>query len=92
MVFVAAGVVGYVPEVAAQVVSAVVQVVAGTARELQSRHRGNTFLDKVNQELFMPRGLYAMVMCFKDQVPGEQRGVLTKLSNTLGKTLYKQKA
>lgn len=91
MVFVAAGIVGFVPEAAAQVVSAVVQVVAGTARELQSRHRGNTFLDKVNQELFMPRGLYAMVMCFKDQVPGEQRGILAKLSNTLGRTLFTSK-
>ncbi|KAJ5134564.1 hypothetical protein N7526_005929 [Penicillium atrosanguineum] len=91
VVFVAAGIVGFVPAVAAQVVGTVVQVVAGTARELQSRHRGNTFLDKVNQELFMPRGLYAMVMCFKDQIPGQQRGLLAKLSNRLGTTLFESK-
>lgn len=91
MVFVAAGIVGFVPDAAAQVVSIVVQVVAGTARELQSRHRGNTFLDKVNQDLFMPRGLYAMVMCFKDQVPGQQKGLLANLSNSLGKTLFASK-
>ncbi|KAJ6107490.1 hypothetical protein N7523_008813 [Penicillium sp. IBT 18751x] len=91
VVFVAAGIVGLVPHVATQVVGTVVQVVAGTARELQSRHRGNTFLDKVNQELFMPRGLYAMVMCFKDQVPSQQQGLLSNLSNSLGKTLFASK-
>lgn len=77
------------PEVAAQVVGTVVQVVAGTARELQSRNRRNTFLDRVNQELFMPRGLYAMVMAFKDVVPGEQpRGPLSKLAGAMGKSLF----
>lgn len=91
MVFVAAGIVGFVPEVAAQIVSTVVQVAAGTARELQSSHRGNTFLDQVNQDLLMPRGLYAMVMCFKDQVPGEQKGLLGKLSSTIGQTLFTSK-
>lgn len=89
IVFLSAGVVGFVPEAAAQIVSTVVQVVAGTARELQSRSRRNTFLDRVNQDLFMPRGLYAMVMAFKDQVPGQQpRGPLSKLAGTLGKSLF----
>ena len=77
------------PEAAAQIVGTVVQVVAGTAKELQSRSRRNTFLDRVNQELFMPRGLYAMVMAFKDEVPGQQpRGPLSKLSGTVGKSLF----
>lgn len=81
--------VGFVPELATQIVSTVVQVVAGTARELQSRSRRNTFLDRVNQELFMPRGLYAMVMAFKDEVPGQQpRGPLSKLANATGKALF----
>lgn len=80
---------GFIPEVATQVASAVVQVVAGTAKELQSRHRRNTFLDRVNQELFMPRGLYAMVMAFKDVVPGQQpRGPLSRLAGTVGKSLF----
>ena len=66
----------------------VVQVAAGTARELQSRHRRNTFLDRVNEDLFIPRGLYAMVMTFKDQIPDQQRGILGKLSSTLGQRLF----
>ncbi|KAL2291756.1 hypothetical protein FJTKL_11954 [Diaporthe vaccinii] len=89
IIFIAAGVVGFVPELASQIVSTVVQVVAGTAKELQSRSRRNTFLDRVNQELFMPRGLYAMVMAFKDEVPGQQpRGPLSKLANATGKALF----
>jgi len=75
--------------VAVKVVMTVIKVAAGTARELQSRHRRNTFLDRVNEALFMPRGLYAMVMAFKDVVPGQQSGgPLTRLATTLGKTLF----
>ncbi|KAE8332858.1 hypothetical protein BDV39DRAFT_199859 [Aspergillus sergii] len=59
VVYVAAGIVGFFPETAAQITSIIVQTVTGTAREIQSRHRTNTFLDQVNQDLFMPRGLYA---------------------------------
>lgn len=37
----------------------------------------------------MPRGLYAMVMAFKDEVPGQQpRGPLSKLAGASGKTLF----
>lgn len=79
---------GFVPAVAAQVVSTVVQVVAGTARELQSRSRRNNFLDRVNQDLLMPRGLYAMIMTFKDVVPGQQTGPLYKLASSLGRSLF----
>ena len=79
--------VGFVPEVAAQVVSTVVQVVAGTARELQSRSRRNTFLDMVNQDLFMPRGMYAMLMAFKDDIPERQSGPLSRVASQLGQTL-----
>lgn len=88
MVYVAAGIVGFVPSATAAIVSAVVQVIAGTARELQMRHRSNGFLDRVNQELLMPRGLYGMVMAFKDKVPGQQQGLLSTISSSLGMTLF----
>lgn len=88
VIFIAASVVGFVPEVAAQVVSTVVQVVAGTAREMQSRHRRNTFLDRVNEDLFMPRGLYAMVMAFKEEVHNEQGGLLSNLSKSMGQAFF----
>ncbi|KAJ5108567.1 hypothetical protein N7456_005242 [Penicillium angulare] len=64
--FIAGGIVGAVPNATAAIVGAIVQVVAGISKELQARSRANTFLDRVNQEIFMPRGLVAMVMAFKD--------------------------
>ncbi|KAJ5723577.1 hypothetical protein N7488_001612 [Penicillium malachiteum] len=64
--FIAAGILGCVPNATAQIVGAVVQVAAGIAKELQARTRANTFLDRVNQEVFMPRGMVAMIMSFKD--------------------------
>jgi hypothetical protein len=88
VIFIAAGIAGFAPELATQIVSTVVQVVAGTARELQSRHRRNTFLDLANEQLFMPRGLYAMVMAFKDDLPGQQGGPLSRLAGQLGKALF----
>lgn len=84
VVYFAAGIAGFVPETAAQITSLVVQVAVGTAREIQTRHRRNNFLDKVNQDLFMPRGLFAMIMAFKDKVPGEQTGPFSKLSKAMG--------
>ncbi|KAJ5226162.1 hypothetical protein N7468_007387 [Penicillium chermesinum] len=88
VVFIAAGIAGFAPSIAAQVVSLVAQVTAGTARELQSRHRQNSFLDRVNQELLMPRGLFALVMAFKEDIPGQQSGLLGMLSQKLGKSLF----
>ncbi|KAJ5579497.1 uncharacterized protein N7459_005482 [Penicillium hispanicum] len=86
--FLAGAIVGCVPFMSAQIVSAVVQVIAGTARELQGRQRANTFLGRVNQEIFMPRGLYAMVMAFKDELPRDQQDFVGRLSSSLGKKLF----
>ncbi|KAI0098085.1 hypothetical protein GGR51DRAFT_552739 [Nemania sp. FL0031] len=87
VVFVAAIFVGFVPQVATQILSPVVQIVLGAAKELQTRKRRNTFLDLANEELFMPRGLYAMVMAFKDDPPETQGGPLSRLTSQLGRTL-----
>lgn len=47
------------------------------------------FLERVNQDLFRPRGLFAMVMAFKDEVPGQQpRGPLSRLAGTVGQSLF----
>ncbi|PWY82119.1 hypothetical protein BO70DRAFT_405330 [Aspergillus heteromorphus CBS 117.55] len=86
VVFLAGEACGYIPEPTAMIVSLVVCIVAGTARELQQRQRENSFLDRVNQEILMPRGLYGMIMAFKDRVPSDQNG----LSSSLGKLFSKQ--
>jgi hypothetical protein len=65
VVFLAAGVVGMVPETVAQIVSTVVQVGVGTAIEVQRRYRANAFLNDMNEKLFRPRGLFALVVAYK---------------------------
>ena len=72
VVYISAAIVGMVPEAAAQITGAIVQVAAGTAIALQKRQRTNTFLDLMNERLFKPRGLFAMVMTFQ---PNAQRPV-----------------
>jgi hypothetical protein len=61
----AAGVAGLVPGVIPTVVSIAVQFAAGTAMELQNRYRANSYLDLINKDVFMPRGLYAMVLRYR---------------------------
>lgn len=91
VVYMAANVIGFVPELAAQIISPIVATAAGTARELQSRSRRNTFLDKFNEDVLIPRGLFGMIMSFKESIPGEQKGALQKLSTTLGQTIFTSK-
>lgn len=70
-------------------VGMVLSVIAGTARELQRRTRVNYFLELVNRDLFMPRGLFVMVMAFKSDDSATQ-GPLGKATNSLKKTIFKK--
>ena len=65
VVFIAGAAAGVVPEPITQIVSAAVQVTAGAAIEAQRRYRANAFLDEMNERLFKPRGLFAMVVAYK---------------------------
>ncbi|KAJ5691596.1 hypothetical protein N7488_012331 [Penicillium malachiteum] len=71
VLYLGVNVAGFVPETAAQITGFLLSFAVGTARELQARVRRNNYLDKMNQDLFMPRGLFAMVMSFKDKVPNQ---------------------
>lgn len=44
----------------------IANLVTSTAIELQSRYKANNFLDQMNRDFYMPRGLYAMVLMCKD--------------------------
>lgn len=72
--FISAGIVGMVPGAITMAVSISVQITAGIAKEVDVRYRANAYLDEVNRGLFMPRGLYAMVMRYQPQaqVPSDQ--------------------
>ena len=42
-----------------------VQVATAAAQEVQERWKTNKFLDSANKEIFMPRGLYALIVTYK---------------------------
>ncbi|KAJ5781998.1 uncharacterized protein N7518_010481 [Penicillium psychrosexuale] len=65
----AANITGFSPSLAVALTAAAIQIVADTAQQFQIRHRTNSYLDRANQEIFMPRGQYAMIMKFTDQPP-----------------------
>lgn len=67
VVFVSAGVVGLVPEPVTRIIGTIIQFAAGAAIYLQSTQRIHSFLDEMNEKLFKPRGLYAMVMKYIPQ-------------------------
>lgn len=79
MVIVSAAIASFAPSITAMIVTTAVQLAAVSAREVQSRHRHNTYLDRINQDIFMPRGLFAMIMAFKpdsEMAQGNRRGLI----------------
>ena len=59
---VAAGIAGFAPGFIAMAVTTAVQIAAGTALRVQESTRGNYYLNQMNEKIFKPRGVYALVM------------------------------
>jgi len=77
VILISAGIAGFTPSLIAMGVTTAISIAAGIAKEVQTRQRTNTFLDEMNQKLFMPRGLIALIMTFKPDPPvGIQSGNL----------------
>ncbi|KJX99691.1 hypothetical protein TI39_contig353g00031 [Zymoseptoria brevis] len=62
---ISAGIAGFAPSIIAMVVCAAVEVGAKVGAEMQARYRTNNFLDRVNETLFKPAGLFAMIVRYK---------------------------
>ncbi|KAI7159631.1 hypothetical protein KC349_g4067 [Hortaea werneckii] len=62
---VSAGIAGFAPSVIAMAVTTAVQIAAGVGEEIQARQRTNQFLDRMNDALFKPAGLFAFIMKYK---------------------------
>lgn len=62
VVYVGAGIVGCVPHGAAMITSVVVSIAVGACIKHQESQRTNSFLDEMNEKIYKPRGLYAMIM------------------------------
>ncbi|KAK9244398.1 hypothetical protein V1506DRAFT_507575 [Lipomyces tetrasporus] len=76
---------GFAPSAAAKGASIAVQVAIGFAKEIQTRQRTNSFLDKTNNEFFKPRGLFCLIMTYKpDQSTPHE---IVDISQTVRQTL-----
>ncbi|KXT11811.1 hypothetical protein AC579_6067 [Pseudocercospora musae] len=82
---VAAGIAGFAPGVIAMAVTTGVQIAASVAAETQERHKTNTFLSKMNQELFQPAGVYAMIVKYRSDAEMEESTRGTGLISSLVK-------
>ncbi|KAI4717444.1 hypothetical protein E4T48_06339 [Aureobasidium sp. EXF-10727] len=52
----------WLPTVTSILVSMAITAATTAAMEIQGRHKTNRFLDKVNRDFFMPRGLFCLVL------------------------------
>lgn len=86
MVFIVSTLVTFSPNLLTSFAAQLVQAAAATAKEAQLRSRSNNFLDRVNREVFMPRGLFAMVMSFKDDVPSN-KNMVRKVTGAFGQIM-----
>ena len=85
VVFMSAGIAGFAPEPITMITSTVIQFAAGAAIYLQTTQRTHTFLDEVNNRLFKPRGLYAMVMKYLPQASRPVHVEQTDLNSLISK-------
>lgn len=78
---VSAGIAGLAPSVIAMAVTTAASVAAGVAKEVQTRHRTNDFLDQINEQLFKPAGLFAMIVKYKTsaEVANSENSVFRRL-------------
>lgn len=75
---------GFAPSVIAMAVTTVVQVGAQVGEAIQTRQRTNSFLDRMNEELFKPRGLYAMIIKYKPDADVGNPSSMTDIGSRFG--------
>lgn len=65
VVFLSEPTVGMTPKAACRITTPVLQTAVGAAMELQHHQRTWTFLDEVNAKVLRPRGLCALIVCYR---------------------------
>ncbi|MCJ1379611.1 hypothetical protein MMC17_002713 [Xylographa soralifera] len=65
VVMVATAIAGAYPDVIVGLAIQAVQIAVGIGQEIQERWRLNKFLDQANKEIFIPRGLFALIVTYK---------------------------
>ncbi|KAL8950205.1 MAG: hypothetical protein Q9222_003752 [Ikaeria aurantiellina] len=72
IISIGADVAGFVPSPIAMATSIAVKVAVGTAIALQRMQRTSTYLDEMNAKVFIPRGLFTMIMRY---IPSAEKAV-----------------
>ncbi|THV50418.1 hypothetical protein BGAL_0151g00140 [Botrytis galanthina] len=72
---VAAQGVGFAPGISPMIVSMVVPIAVRAAKGYQTQRQSSSFLDRANKNLFVPHGLFAMVLTFKPEQTQNPHGV-----------------
>ena len=65
VVMIATAIAGAYPDPVVGLAVQAVQVAAGIGQEIQERYRTNKFLTTANKDVFIPKGLYAMIVIYK---------------------------
>lgn len=81
---VSADVGGLTPGVISLAVMTAMQVAAHANRAVQTRQKANHFLDCMNEEMFVPAGLYAMVIKYKQDLNPNRSDHFTPLGHNFG--------
>ncbi|KAJ5924239.1 hypothetical protein N7466_008426 [Penicillium verhagenii] len=67
VIVVGASITSWSPSLAVSLTAVAVQILADTAQQFQIRKRTTSYLDVVNEQVFKPRGQYAMIMKFTEK-------------------------
>ncbi len=65
VIMIGTAIAGLYPDVLVGLSIQAVQIAAAIGREIQERLRINRFLDQANKEIFIPRGLFALLVAYK---------------------------
>jgi hypothetical protein len=73
---IATGIAGVYPDLIVAASVAAVQIASHAVQETQERWRTNTFLDQVNRDVFVPRGLWCMFVIYQQDLAFEKDKVV----------------
>ncbi|CAK7222647.1 hypothetical protein SBRCBS47491_004930 [Sporothrix bragantina] len=74
---------GFIPNHIALGVSAAVQIIAGIMAKAETRWKTNTFMDRMNEDFFRPRGLYCLIMSYSPIVWDKNKEAKLDTAQTL---------
>ncbi|PVH74322.1 hypothetical protein DL98DRAFT_604826 [Cadophora sp. DSE1049] len=74
--------IGFLPGITPMIVSMAVPVAVQAAKKAQSNRQSDSYLDKMNKALFVPHGLYAIVMTYNPSQIGDTVNVDTSPNST----------